>query len=79
MLDNHQFRQEQEALKKDYSWIWELLPLILNIIIIIILILIIIFVIIEIGKQQWALQLLKNQCVAECFELNKINPNTCAC
>ena len=43
------------------------------------LILIIISIFYYIGTQAWAMQLLKNQCIAECLEINKINPMSCSC
>lgn len=53
--------------------------LIIGILFFIITILILILLIYFIGTQAWAMQLLKNKCIAECIEINKLNPGTCVC
>jgi len=50
-----------------------------QIIFIIIIILVIITMFYFIGTQVWEMQILKNECIAQCIELNKINPLTCVC
>ena len=40
---------------------------------------ILILILYWLGNQMWAMQLLKNQCIAECLEINKLNPYSCAC
>lgn len=43
------------------------------------LLLLIVLILVVLSNEAWAMNLLKNQCIAECLELNKLNPNTCVC
>jgi uncharacterized membrane protein len=50
-----------------------------HVLMIISLVLLICLILYWLGNQMWAMQLLKNKCIAECIEINKLNPNTCVC
>jgi len=57
----------------------EKIEILIQILILITLILLIIAILYYLGTQSWAMQILKNKCVAECFEINKLNPYSCVC
>lgn len=51
-----------------------------QVLMIILMILIVILALVYLGQQAWILEGLKNQCIAECVEINKLNPAvSCVC
>ena len=57
----------------------EKLEILVHILIIITMVLIIILILYWLANQMWIISLLKNKCIAECNEINKLNPYTCVC
>lgn len=53
--------------------------LIFHIFILICLIGFLVIILIWCANQIWLMQILKNQCIADCIEYNKINPMSCVC
>ena len=54
--------------------------LIMDVLMIILIIVIIIYILYWLGTQIWVMQFLKNKCIVECLEFNKLNNNTvCVC
>jgi hypothetical protein len=56
-----------------------ILEIIINALMILFLIGTICLILIWLGNQMWIMQLLKNQCIAECLEINELNPMSCVC
>lgn len=55
------------------------IEILFHICMIILMIAVVVAILVWCGEQAWILQELKNKCIAECVEINKINPFTCAC